>query len=129
MSDENTLRSVVKEISSEFAGLLKASNVASEERHARTDSKLDKLIETLTENTLELREARKEREYTNERMERIETNQKQQGEKVQSIAEQVLLINERQNTSKGKWDRISDGFHKVLVWVVIAGLAAWWGVK
>lgn len=129
MSDQEFLKSAIKEISSEFAGLLKESNRLSEERHSKTDGKLDRLIDAIAENTLELRETRKEQEYTAKRQERIEQNQKELGEESRHIAEQILLINERQNNAKSKSDKFSDIGHKVAIWIILAYLGYTTGIK
>lgn len=107
MNEQEFLKSAIKEISHEFAELLKTSNASSETRHSKTDGKIDKLIDVIAENTLELRETRKEQEHSSKRQERFEQNQKEQGEEIRDIAGQMLLINERQSNNKGKWDRVA----------------------
>lgn len=129
MSDQEFLKSAIKEISSEFAGLLKEANKASEARHSKTDSKLDQLIDTLTENTLELRETRKEQEYTAKRQERIEQNQKEQGEEIRHLSETVLLINERQSNGNSRLDTIYDYAHKIATFAILAYLGYTMGMK
>lgn len=122
MSGQEFLKSAIKEISSEFAGLLKASNEANEKRHSKTDAKLDKLIDTLTENTLELRDTRKDQEHIFKRMERLEQNQKEDGEKKQQLAESVLILNERMSKNNGRWDTVYDYIHKIATFAILTYL-------
>lgn len=134
MSDQKIIIDVVKQISKEFAKLLENATgdlekrqakliEESEKRHVRTEQKIDKLIDTLTENTMELRDTRKDQEHIFKRQERIEQNQKEQGEKWRDIAEQILLMNERQKNASTKWEKVNDVVHKVLVWIIVAALA------
>jgi hypothetical protein len=108
-----------------FASLLSQHQEASERRQAKSDAKLDKLVETVTTLTQSHIETRKDREYDIARMERLDQNQKDQGEKMSEMANQLILINERQSNTKTSFDRITGISNSV----ILAAILAYMGLK
>jgi len=125
VSDEEKKRESTSEILTGFAQLLTQHQTASEERQAVSDKKLDRLVESVTTLNESHIETRKDREFDMQRMERLEQNQKDQGKELSTIANSMILVNERQRNSKSSWDRVLNIGNTILV----AGVLAYLGLK
>ncbi len=125
MSDEEKRQGNTSEILTGFAQLLTQHQTASEERQAVSDKKLDRLVESVTTLNESHIETRKDREFDMQRMERLEQNQKDQGKELSTIANSMILVNERQSNSKSSWDRVLN----ITTAISVAGVLAYLGLK
>ena len=95
---------------------------STEKRQEKSDRKLDKLVETVTVLTQSHIESRKDREYDTARMERLDQNQRELGKEVSLIANQLLIVQERQKNSKSNYDRVANIGNSVILAAVLAYL-------
>ncbi len=108
-----------------FERLLIAHQEATQKSQDKSNAKLDKLVETVTTLTQSHIESRKDREYDQARMERLDQNQREQGKELTEIANQLILINERQANGKNTIERWTN----VVNAVGVAGILAYLGFK
>lgn len=118
MSEKNNSNEIIKEIFAEFA-----------KSQAKTEVKLETLIDSVNALTQSHIETKKDREYDLATMSRLEKNQKEQGEQIKHLSETMVLVVERQTNAKGKWEKVSDTGHKILLWVILAVIAISFGLK
>ena len=116
MSDESRNNPNIERILDSFAGTL--------EKHAeKTDTALEKLTETVQKLADNQIETKKDREYDSARAERIEENQKEQGKKIETLSNTVLLLDERVGNQKNKWAEVGKIAGAIITAVLIAKLA------
>jgi len=127
MSGASKKNQSTQDISQNFANILAESLAKTNEalqRQAEGSARTDKAIEKLTVTVEELVkshiETKKDREYDAIRMERIEKNQKEQGSKIETINDTVLLLNERVGNQKDSWTTLSKWVLGVLSIIITA---------
>jgi len=74
-------------------------------------------------------EARKDREYDSNRMERVEVNQKEQGKELKHISDTVLLLDDRMKANKSRWDKQDTFKATVFAGIMIIALSAYFGLR
>ena len=116
MSDESKNNLNIERILDSFASTL--------EKHAeKTDAALEKLTETVQKLADNQIETKKDREYDTARAERIEENQKEQGKKIETLSNTVLLLDERVGNQKNKWSEVGKITGSIITAVLIAKFA------
>ncbi len=93
-----------------------------EKQSQRTDKKLEKLTDSITELTHAHIEAKKDRECDTQRMERIEHIQDTQASTLRAMSDTVLILNERVNGSKAKWLMLGQAIVVIASAVVVGKL-------
>jgi hypothetical protein len=86
----------MSEIFKEFASVLS--------RHSeKTDTAIEKLAGTVEKLAINHIETKKDREHDNARAERHENIQREQGKKIETLSDTVLILDERVSNHKNKW--------------------------
>ena len=129
MSGSDEVTSAVKEVSKEFGKLLIESSNASEKRHAKTDDKLDKLIDVMSENILIIRETKKDQAYLFERVDRAEVKLDRQDSEIRDLGERMIISDERQKTAKESRVRLIGWISTISSSVIGVAIIAWWNLK
>jgi len=104
---------------SDFGKILEHFADSLGKQNLRTEAKLDALCDLVAKLAEARIEAKKDREFDNKRMERIEDNQKEQGIALKKMTETMILVGERVNGHRQKWMQIGG-----MAFTVIASVAS-----
>jgi len=119
VSDDDQKSSTIEQIFERFAGIL-------EKQGQRTDKKLGKLTDSITELTIAHIESKKDREYDSSRMERIEKIQDDQAVIIRALSSTSIKLEERVSSNKSKLvmaaQTIATMVASVVAAVVIVGI-------
>ena len=110
------------EILEKFVSMHEEQSKRTDELIIKSDEKIDALSELVSQLAHSRIEARKDREFDTVRMERIETNQKDQGTALKAVSDTMILVNERVNGNRGKWMQLGSVFFAIVTSVVSAVL-------
>lgn len=113
MSEETKKELNTEKILSGFASMLSTHS-------GKIDEAIEKLTDTVQKLTESHIETKKDREHDSDRMERIEDNQKEQGQKIETISDTVLLLDERVGNQKDKWSEVGKIAGAIVTAVLIA---------
>ena len=90
---------------------------------------ITKLTSAVKQLTLQHVETKKDREFDSSRMERIEDNQKEQGQELKAISDSVLLLDDHMKTNKSKWDTVDKIKAAVFTAILIGATLAYFGLR
>lgn len=103
---------------------------------ARTDKKFDKLIDSVDKIAESVHilitqgaEYKKDQEYNVKRMDRMEETTNHLVDKFDHVADQVLIIHERQEKQEKSKSRIITWISSVSSALSVLAIAIWWGLK
>ncbi|MCP4493097.1 MAG: hypothetical protein GY820_38235 [Gammaproteobacteria bacterium] len=91
------------EILERFINMHEKQSQKTEKLIIKSDEKIDALADLVAKLAQARIETKKDREFDQVRMERIEDNQKEQGTHLSAMSDTMILINERVNGNRQKW--------------------------